>query len=201
MCRAALSGRHSKSRSRFCSVDWVWGGVDPPLSVIVMHVSKTTRRERPYVWSATLDHPRSKQDPGINKKRGLRRKGRRQAHARRKDKGSSRRTYGNAVANPRIRVCQPSSKALIPTLYIASKLYFIGRWKDIVMPKALVNEHKSGQSTFKSAAGVPQWRQLEAVADSPHFVSASACAALAIALQVSWRRQPPVGVMRRQALR
>lgn len=61
------------------------------------------------------------------------------------DRGSPRRTYGYAVINPRIRVCQPSSKVLSPTLHICSAILdFVSiDGKEIVMPKALDHDHKS----------------------------------------------------------
>jgi hypothetical protein len=39
------------------------------------------------------------------------------------DRGSPRRTHGNAVSNPRIRVCQPSSKCLAS--YFAHQLHIL----------------------------------------------------------------------------
>jgi hypothetical protein len=63
------------------------------------------------------------------------------------DRGSPRRTYGYAVINPRIRVCQPSSKVLSPTLHIRSAILgFVSiDGKEIVMPKELDHDHKSGR--------------------------------------------------------
>lgn len=41
------------------------------------------------------------------------------------DRGSPRRTHGNAVSNPRIRVCQPSSRCLVS--YFAHQLHHLDR--------------------------------------------------------------------------
>ena len=75
------------------------------------------------------------------------------------DRGSPRRTHGNAVANPRIRVCQPSSRC--PASYFAHQLHSLGfvssDGKDIVMPNRLENEHKRASRPILNS-GCLLWR-------------------------------------------